>query len=77
MLRYVALASRDDAPSRSNTAAPAVRTSISVSAAAQYTVHASRSQWAKLQPKSECASCHMASAKNGDVWTQFYPLLDN
>ena len=21
--------------------------------------------------------CHMASAKKDDVWTQFYPLLDN
>lgn len=31
---------------------------------------------AKLQPKSECAYCHMASAKKDDVWTQFYPLLD-
>ena len=31
---------------------------------------------AKLRPKSECAFCHMASAKKDDVWTQFYPLLD-
>ena len=30
-----------------------------------------------LKPKSEGAFCHMASAKKGDVWTQFYPLLDN
>lgn len=22
------------------------------------------------------AACHMANAKEGDVWTQFYPLLD-
>jgi len=32
---------------------------------------------AKLRPKDECASCHMANAKKDDVWTQFYPLLDN
>ncbi len=32
---------------------------------------------AKVKPKSECAFCHMASAKKDDVWTQFYPLLDN
>jgi hypothetical protein len=32
---------------------------------------------AKPKPKDECASCHIASAKKDDVWTQFYPLLDN
>jgi hypothetical protein len=32
---------------------------------------------AKLRPKEECASCHMANAKKDDVWTQFYPLLDD
>jgi hypothetical protein len=32
---------------------------------------------AKLRPKEECASCHMAGAKKDDVWTQFYPLLDD
>jgi Cytochrome P460 len=32
---------------------------------------------AKLRPKDECASCHMANAKKDDVWTQFYPLLDD
>jgi AraC-like DNA-binding protein len=26
---------------------------------------------AKPRPKSECAFCHMASAKKDDVWTQF------
>lgn len=31
---------------------------------------------AKVQPKSECAFCHIASAKKDEVWTQFYPLLD-
>ncbi|MBP1888398.1 hypothetical protein J2Z50_006722 [Ensifer mexicanus] len=30
-----------------------------------------------MQPKSECAFCHIASAKKDDVWTQFYPLLDD
>jgi len=50
---------------------------MSVSGGAQYTVRASRSEWAKLQPKSEYAFCHMPSAKNGDVWTESYPLLDN
>ena len=29
------------------------------------------------KPKEECAACHTASAKKDDVWTQFYPLLDN
>jgi hypothetical protein len=32
---------------------------------------------AKVKPKTECAFCHIASAKKDDVWTQFYPLLDN
>lgn len=32
---------------------------------------------ATLQPRSECSYCHEASAKKDDVWTQFYPLLDN
>jgi hypothetical protein len=32
---------------------------------------------AKLRPKSECAYCHMASAKKDMVWTQFYRLLDD
>ena len=32
---------------------------------------------AMVRPKSECAFCHMASAKKDEVWTQFYPLLDN
>jgi hypothetical protein len=30
-----------------------------------------------VRPKSECAYCHMASAKKDDVWTQFYPMLDD
>jgi hypothetical protein len=32
---------------------------------------------ATLQPQSECGYCHQASAKKDQVWTQFYPLLDN
>jgi hypothetical protein len=39
--------------------------------------HEPKARKAKLQPKSECAFCHMARAKKDDVWTQFYPLLDN
>jgi hypothetical protein len=39
--------------------------------------HEPKAPTAKLQPKSECAYCHMASAKKDDVWTQFYPLLDD
>jgi hypothetical protein len=31
---------------------------------------------AKVKAKTECAYCHIASAKKDDVWTQFYPLLD-
>jgi hypothetical protein len=31
---------------------------------------------AKVRGKDECAFCHIASAKKDDVWTQFYPLLD-
>jgi len=38
--------------------------------------HEPKAPTAKLRPKSECAFCHMASAKKDDVWTQFYPLLD-
>lgn len=39
--------------------------------------HEPKAKTAKVQPKSECAFCHMASAKKDDVWTQFYPMLDN
>ena len=31
---------------------------------------------AKLKPKTECAYCHLASAKKDEVWTQFYVRLD-
>ena len=32
---------------------------------------------AKVKSKDECAYCHIANAKKDEVWTQFYPLLDN
>lgn len=38
--------------------------------------HEPKAPTAKLQPQSECAYCHQASAKKDEVWTQFYPLLD-
>ena len=38
--------------------------------------HEPKAATAKVKPKSECAYCHIASAKKDDVWTQFYPLLD-
>jgi Cytochrome P460 len=39
--------------------------------------HEPKAPTAKVKLKSECAYCHIASAKKDDVWTQFYPLLDN
>jgi hypothetical protein len=38
--------------------------------------HEPKAPTAKVKPTSECAFCHIASAKKDDVWTQFYPLLD-
>jgi hypothetical protein len=38
--------------------------------------HEPKAATAKVKPKSECAFCHIASAKKDEVWTQFYPLLD-
>lgn len=35
-----------------------------------------KAKTASARPKSECAYCHIASAKKDDVWTQFYPMLD-
>jgi hypothetical protein len=35
-----------------------------------------KAKTAKVKPKSECAFCHMASAKKDEVWTQFYTRLD-
>jgi hypothetical protein len=39
--------------------------------------HQPKAATAKLKPQSECAACHQASAKKDEVWTQFYPLLDD
>ncbi len=39
--------------------------------------HEPKAATAKLRPQSECAFCHQASAKKDEVWTQFYPLLDD
>lgn len=38
--------------------------------------HEPKAAMAKAKDKSECAFCHIASAKKDEVWTQFYPLLD-
>ena len=38
--------------------------------------HEPKAATAKVKAKSECAFCHIASAKKDEVWTQFYPLLD-
>ena len=35
-----------------------------------------KAKTATAQPKSNCAFCHIASAKRDDVWTQFYRILD-
>ncbi len=39
--------------------------------------HEPKAMTASLQAKSDCAYCHMASARKDDVWTQFYPMLDD
>jgi hypothetical protein len=39
--------------------------------------HEPKAPTAKLKAESECAFCHGASAKKDEVWTQFYPLLDD
>jgi hypothetical protein len=39
--------------------------------------HEPKAETASVLPKAECAYCHMASAKKDDVWTQFYPMLDD
>jgi Cytochrome P460 len=39
--------------------------------------HEPKAMMATVKPKGECAYCHIASAKKDEVWTQFYPLLDN
>ena len=39
--------------------------------------HEPKAPTAKVRPLTECAYCHIGSAKRDDVWTQFYPLLDS
>lgn len=39
--------------------------------------HEPKAPTAKVRALTECAFCHIASAKRDDVWTQFYPLLDS
>jgi len=39
--------------------------------------HEPKALTAKVKAKSDCGWCHIANAKKDDVWTQFYPLLDN
>jgi hypothetical protein len=38
--------------------------------------HEPKALTAKVKAKSECAFCHIASAKRDEVWTQFYRILD-
>jgi hypothetical protein len=38
--------------------------------------HEPKALTAKVRSKSECAFCHIASAKRDEVWTQFYRILD-
>jgi hypothetical protein len=38
--------------------------------------HEPKALTATVKAKSECAFCHIASAKRDEVWTQFYRILD-
>jgi len=38
--------------------------------------HEPKAPTAKVKDKSECAFCHIGAAKRDEVWTQFYPILD-
>src|SRR6516225_648488 len=38
--------------------------------------HEQKAPTAAVQPKSNCAFCHIAAAKRDEVWTQFYRILD-
>ena len=38
--------------------------------------HEPKAPTAAVQPKSNCAFCHIAAAKRDEVWTQFYRILD-
>jgi hypothetical protein len=35
-----------------------------------------KAKTAMVKSKDECSYCHQASAKKDEVWTQFYPRLD-
>lgn len=35
-----------------------------------------KAQSTKVQPRSQCAFCHISGAKKDEVWTQFYRILD-
>jgi hypothetical protein len=35
-----------------------------------------KAKMASVQPKDQCAFCHIGSAKKDEVWTQFYRMLD-
>jgi hypothetical protein len=50
---------------------------MSVSAAAQYTVHALSQSVGQAATRIGIRRLPQPSAKNGDVWSEFYPLLDN
>jgi hypothetical protein len=39
--------------------------------------HEPKALTAMPKSKEECASCHIGGARKDDVWTQFYPLLNN
>lgn len=39
--------------------------------------HEPKAMTAKVKDKSECAYCHIASAKKDEVWTQFYARLND
>jgi hypothetical protein len=38
--------------------------------------HEPKALTARVKAKTECAFCHIASAKKDEVWTQFYRILD-
>jgi hypothetical protein len=39
--------------------------------------HEPKAMTAAVKSREECAFCHIASARKDEVWTQFYPRLDN
>jgi Cytochrome P460 len=38
--------------------------------------HEPKAPMTKVQPKHQCAYCHISGAKKDEVWTQFYRILD-